>query len=110
MIHFADSELGKYGLLLNARKTRIASKHGQQKVTGVVVNDAPRPPRVFRKKVRAMFHRAAIAPAAHVENAIELSGYLSYLNGFEEINKTKAMQQYKEILHTIIQHRPKTRE
>ncbi|OLN24937.1 Retron-type RNA-directed DNA polymerase [Desulfovibrio sp. DV] len=57
-IDFAKDTLNLYELKLNDSKTRVASKHGQQKVTGVVVNEKMQPPRKFRKKIRATFYQA----------------------------------------------------
>lgn len=87
-----------YGLRLNAGKTRIASKHGQQKVTGVVVNDAPRPPRKLRREIRAAFHNAAKRRDTSPDTISYLSGYLSYLRIFKALEGSVHLKSYRRIL------------
>ena len=88
----------EYGLRLNDTKTRIASHHGQQKVTGVVVNEEPRPPREFRRKVRAAFYNAEKREDISIDLTKKLMGYLSYLMSFEQLRDTEELRKYKAII------------
>jgi len=103
MIQYARDFLrGKYGLLLNEGKTRIASHNGQQKVTGVVVNEAPRPPRTLRRKVRAAFNNASKNDAVvGKEMTLKLAGYLSYLSSFDDLRNSPELVKYRRILTEI---------
>ena len=101
-IKFARNTLSKmYGLKLNEDKTRIASSGGQQRVTGVVVNDAPRPPRKFRREVRAAFNNASKESTVSFEAIRRLSGYLSFLKSFETLNKTPEILRLQKEMETL---------
>ena len=90
-----------YGLRLNEDKTRISSRHGQQKVTGLVVNDKAIPPRTFRRQVRAAFHNAAQQRNVDLERVRRLAGYLSYLKSFDELRGTSALANYEKVLRRL---------
>jgi retron-type reverse transcriptase len=90
--------LAQKGLQLNEKKTRIASRGGQQRVTGVVVNERAQPPREMRRRVRAMLHQATLNPdEARIRLPI-LRGYVSYLNSFPALRKSEALERYRAIL------------
>lgn len=99
MIAFARDFLAdKFNLIVNEDKTRIASRHGQQKVTGVVVNEAPRPPRKFRRQVRTAFNNAPRMGEVKSELVRQLSGYLSYLSSFDQLAQTPELSNYRLVL------------
>lgn len=52
VIRFVRTELRKLGFLLNEQKTRIQRPGQQQTVTGIVVNEKPSIPAVYRRKLR----------------------------------------------------------
>ena len=93
--------LGEYGLRLNEDKTRIASRHGQQKVTGLVVNEKALPPRKFRRRVRAAFHNAYKQDRIDIDCYRHLVGYLSYLKSFAELRGTLELTEYERILQGL---------
>lgn len=93
-----DYLLGEHGLTLNDKKTRISSKHGQQKVTGVVVNEGLRPPRKLRRQIRAAFNNAEAAKAVDQGTLNSLRGYYSYLSGFDALKSTGELINYKKQL------------
>ena len=105
IIELAKVELKRdYNLLLNQQKTRISTRYSQQKVTGLVVNDeklSPRPPRKFRRRVRAAFHNAKMRETVSMREMRSLYGYLSYLKSFEHLKETMEVQKYKKILANI---------
>ena len=88
-------------LLLNEKKTRIASQSGQQKVTGVVVNMKAQPPRQLRRKVRAMFHNAEINPKRAMKRVAELRGYVNYFNSFPVLSESRDIRRYRAILAKV---------
>lgn len=94
-------ELSVKGMKLNTKKTRIASRGGQQRVTGVVVNEKALPPRILRRRVRAMFHHANKHPEEHIENLNSLKGYLSYFNSFPALKDSSELEGFKEILKRL---------
>jgi len=109
MIRTARERLvGDYGLRLNEDKTRIASRHGQQKVTGLVVNEKALPPRKFRRRVRAAFHNAYRQGRVDVDRLRHLAGYLSYLKSFQELRGTPELNEYERMLRGL--RRPPQRE
>jgi hypothetical protein len=111
MIAFArDFLLKEYSLVLNEDKTRVASQHGQQKVTGVVVNESPRPPRRFRRQVRAAFYNAFKEKIANKETIDRLNGYLSYLNSFAMLSETEELSEYRNILFDLRKRIPQTQK
>jgi len=46
------------GFKLKKDKTHLARRGARQKVTGLVVNDGPRVPRAYRRRLRAILHNA----------------------------------------------------
>ena len=87
--------LREKGLRANEKKTRIASRGGQQRVTGLVVNVHATPPRNFRRTVRAMFHNAYHNPSKYTDKLRNLQGYWSYLQSFSHLTKSKDLKKYK---------------
>jgi hypothetical protein len=90
-----------YGLRLNEKKTRIVSRHAQQRVTGLVVNDCVMPPRHFRRFVRAAFHRASTDQVFAIENRQSLVGYFNYLKGFPALRNSGQLRKFKTILRRM---------
>jgi hypothetical protein len=102
-LRFATQALRRLGLGLNSAKTRIASKGGQQRVAGVVVNVEAAPPREFRRMVRASFHNALEAPLAHREAVGRLSGYIGYLKLFPKLKESNEVRSYEAALMALRQ-------
>lgn len=100
-IVFIEEALRRLGLLINDKKTRIASKGGQQKVTGIVVNEVAQPPRKFRKQIRAMFHNADNIPQNYVAQLASLRGYVSYLQSFPHLKGSEQINKYLMICKKI---------
>lgn len=97
----AEQLLKRHGLKINDKKTRIASKGGQQRVTGVVVNSEAVPARVSRRKIRAAFHNASRSPGAFAGRTSELGGYIGYLNQFPKLQESSALTEYRRILQLV---------
>lgn len=102
LIKFCAKSLGNYGMKLQARKTRIASKSGRQVVTGLVVNQQIAPPRKYRRLVRAMFHRAVSQVDQGKINTAELSGHISFLESVPYISGRGETSKYKAILSKLL--------
>jgi hypothetical protein len=88
-------------LFLNKKKTRIASRGGQQRVTGVVVNVRSAPSRRLRREIRAMFHNAKISKAIPERKLLEMAGYLNYLNAFPKYAGSDLLDQYSRTLSSL---------
>lgn len=56
LIGFAEHLLAANGFALNGKKTAILGRGVRQKVTGIVVNEAPRVDREYRRKIRGEMH------------------------------------------------------
>lgn len=100
-IAFIKERLRKIGFLINDKKTRIASKGGQQKVTGIVVNEVAQPPKKFRKQIRAMFHKAENDPHNYVAQLSSLKGYVSYLQSFPHLKGSEQTKKYLRVCKKI---------
>lgn len=99
-IDTVTQQLGLVGLELNRKKTRVASSHSSQRVTGLVVNTEPRPPRGYRRAVRSEFDHALRDRAGVVsrEELNRLRGHFSYLRSFPILAQGREVQRYAEIL------------
>lgn len=101
-IRRSQSLLGKlYNLELHEQKTRISSRGGQQRVTGVVVNHDAAPPRIFRRRIRAMFHQASLRPREYMEQVTELRGYVGFLKSFPKLGEAREIARYEETLRGL---------
>jgi hypothetical protein len=90
--------LTNYGLQLNDRKTRIASRYGRQAVTGVVVNENASPPREKLRKIRVIFHQASIRPKNFTNRTAELAGHIGYINQFPKLRGSQKTKGYSAVL------------
>jgi retron-type reverse transcriptase len=97
-IREATARLGVRGLKINDKKTRMSRRSGQQRVTGIVVNEQPQPPRAFRRRIRAMFHQADLHPEKFAQERARLRGYLNYLKSFPVLRGSSAITRYEAIL------------
>lgn len=70
------------GFELRREKCRIVGSGGRQIVAGIVVNKAGLPPRVVRRRWRAMFHRASRYPHEFADRATKLAGVASFINQY----------------------------
>ena len=100
-LEFARFEIKKFGLKLKENKTRVASKYASQRVTGLVVNEKVLPPRKYRRKVRAMFHKANLYPEEYMNKLDELKGHLSYLNSFKSQLNDRSLRHYKGVIRKL---------
>ena len=101
LIKELEKNLKSYGLKLNHKKTLIASKGGQQRVTGIVVNEKPVPSRKYRRKVRSIFHHAKKEPLKYKSKTKELNGYYSYIKSFPDLKNNKEVSEYLSILQNL---------
>ncbi|MDF1589223.1 MAG: retron St85 family RNA-directed DNA polymerase [Gammaproteobacteria bacterium] len=102
IIQLCSKLLRSFGLRLKDKKTRIASRGGSQRVTGLVVNEKIQPPRVYQRKVRSIFHNANNHPDQYFERLSELQGHLSYLSSFVVLKDSRALRRYKMVIQKII--------
>lgn len=100
-IKYAERLLKERSLRVNAKKTRIASRGGQQKVTGVMVNVKLQPSRKLRREIRAMFHQAELHPEIFKDRILEMQGYLSYLKSFPALAESRDLHEYRRIIKNL---------
>ncbi len=93
--------LQNYGLNLNKTKTRIASAHSQQRVTGLVVNEKAAPPRELRRRIRAEFHNATKDPKISKAKIAHLRGVLAFLNMFPALAQSSTVERCKKQIEEI---------
>lgn len=73
----AGRVIAEEGFAVNAGKTRIMTRGGRQRVTGVTVNQVLGLSRRERRRIRAMLHQHGGDPARRRE----LEGHLAWVNG-----------------------------
>jgi RNA-directed DNA polymerase len=78
-----ESVLKRYGFKINSAKTRFAGPGQARYVTGLVVNEKVHPNRELRRKLRAMFHQAKVAPLQYKGRTKELLGWASFVNSYD---------------------------
>lgn len=101
LIKNISTNLKDIGLSINEKKTRIASQGGQQKVTGIVVNEISQPPRTYRRNIRSMFHHAETNPELFADKINVLKGYISYLQSFPNMQGKKEIIGYRYVCKKI---------
>ena len=91
-----------YRMRINPSKTRTARSTDQQRVTGLVVNETPQPPRTVRRNIRAAFHHAQQKGRGSLEPGeyAQLQGYYGYLSMFRDtsVSVGGALPRYRKIL------------
>jgi Reverse transcriptase (RNA-dependent DNA polymerase) len=97
-ITYASKQLEEHGLRVNRAKTRVISRQGQQRVTGVVVNEVGIPSRKYRRQVRAQFHNARLKGEVGREELNRLRGLVSYLRQFPTLRQSQSTRQLIDIL------------
>ncbi|WP_434747232.1 retron St85 family RNA-directed DNA polymerase [Pantoea sp. Lu_F5_004] len=104
LTNIARIKVSAMGFSLNDHKFRLLSYNNRQLVTGILVNGALRPPRKYRRKVRAAFHKAIKANDNSPLTINTLKGHLNYLSSFKEYG----FQFEEEKYLCIIKHLKKT--
>lgn len=101
-----DSKLGAIfsiieseGFKVNMRKVRVARRNCRQTVTGLTVNQKLNVSRSHRKRIRAIFHQAELAPGLFVHRIDELKGHIGYLDCIS--GATKNTHKYKAIVNRL---------
>lgn len=93
--------LADEGFKLKDKKTRVASNRASQRVTGLVVNEKVQPPRVYRRKLRAIFNNALRNPQEYVDRLDELYGYFGYLSSFNCGRNAKQIRKDRIALYKV---------
>lgn len=87
----AETLLNRYGLRLNAKKTRIQSQGSRQTVTGLTVNDIAQPSREQRRLIRAMLHNYKTGKLEDPKEVQKLRGWISYFRSFDHLKESFKM-------------------
>jgi retron-type reverse transcriptase len=93
--------LSAEGFNLKDKKSRVASKHASQRVTGLVVNEKVQPPREYRRKLRAIFNNALINPQEYVDRLDELYGYFGYLSSFDGARNARQIRKDRIAIYRV---------
>ncbi|HEV2388836.1 MAG TPA: reverse transcriptase family protein [Candidatus Acidoferrales bacterium] len=80
------------GFDLNKKKTRFSGPGQRNLVTGLVVNAKVQPPRILRRKLRAMFHQAEARPGRPKHSGPELLGWASFVKTYSHALGSKYMK------------------
>jgi RNA-directed DNA polymerase len=91
----------QFAFRLNDQKTRIASLHGRQVVTGVVVNEKATPSRDRLRRIRVIFHQASAAPKAFESRSNEMAGLIGYISQFPKLRGSKQVEEYSAVLAKV---------
>lgn len=77
------------GYHINPAKIRLMGPQCQRKVTGLVINAQVSVPREYRRKLRAICHRAKVTPQSTTVTSDQLHGMLAYVGQFhpEEVSR-----------------------
>lgn len=95
-----EKSLSVFRLKVNKKKTRIISSNSCQLVTGVTINNGTlRPPRKYRKEVRALFYKAEIE--RNVDLLPKLYGHLNYLKSFKNGDTPVNIKNYQLIIDKL---------
>lgn len=89
--------LKEFGLSINEGKSRIIGQGGRQMIAGVVVNQFALPPRILRRRWRAIFHRASRHPKEFTARLSSLAGTIAFVNQFSPETASK----YKQTLEKV---------
>ncbi|MCE2030154.1 reverse transcriptase domain-containing protein [Sessilibacter corallicola] len=100
LISMIKNCLRSLGLSLKDSKTRILHKSQKQLVTGLVVNEIAKPARTYRRRIRAIFHKAKLYPDSFKGKEKVLQGYLSYLSSYNCLS-SDTQSDYKQTILNI---------
>lgn len=90
----------RFSLKLNGSKTRLVSKGGQQRVTGVIVNSVPMPPRKMRRLVRAMAFNAVRDERADFDELLKIKGHFAHFSSFPNFRKSKEAKDLRSLIRS----------
>ena len=110
VIRKVRSELKKYGLFINGKKTKILHDGQRKKITGIVVNDMPNASLAYRKKIRQeMYYIRKFGLQGHLRNTCSmdltehyLHSLLGRINYVLSINHIKEFEEYKKTVISLI--------
>ncbi|EKG6860669.1 retron St85 family RNA-directed DNA polymerase [Escherichia coli] len=83
LVGIAKNKIFSLGFKINESKYRLLSYNNRQLVTGILINGPLRPPRLYRKKVRAIFDQALKSNDCRTSTLNTLKGHLNYLLSFK---------------------------
>lgn len=85
------------GFCLNNEKTRLLGPRCRREVTGIVINERIGIPRIHRRRIRAIFHKASANPYGFSTRRSELAGYIGWIG---QLHSEEA-ENYRDILSRI---------
>jgi RNA-directed DNA polymerase len=100
-IAIARELLRSFHLRLSDAKTRVVSRQGQQRVTGLIVNKFGYPPRKFRRELRAACHKVRKAGNVSRKDFDRIRGSINYLKQFEALRLSPELTSYVALLTQV---------
>jgi RNA-directed DNA polymerase len=93
-----EKTLAGSGFKINHEKSRIMGPGARQILAGLVVNRSGLPPRVKRRRWRAVFHQANLHPERYIEKSSQLRGIAAFVNEYD----SALAQKYQTIVDKIV--------
>jgi RNA-directed DNA polymerase len=103
LLWWIDAICDQEGFLERPDKRRVLRAKHQQRITGIVVNEAVHVPRADKKKFRAILHNCKKHGVASQANgrddfAAYLHGYAAYVHMVEPVHGARLMNEVEELL------------
>lgn len=104
LLHYLDEIIQSEGLTINPEKTHIMRSGGQQKVTGIVVNQVLNVERLQLRKFRALLHNIETngwngQKWGHADNILHsIEGYIHFIKMVNPVKSEKYSKQLAIIL------------
>ncbi len=98
-IKFVSTMISDEGFEVNRQKVRVARRGKSQRVTGLVVNDDVKVPRVRRRQIRSLFYHASQSPNEYLGRYSEMCGLYSFLKMIDPDDAS--LSAYKEVLEEM---------
>ncbi|MEB7345579.1 hypothetical protein NEO04_22690, partial [Enterobacter hormaechei] len=101
LVSLAKNKINNMGFTLNNAKYRLLSYNNRQAVTGILINGPLRPPRAYRRRVRAIFDQAIKSNDQTSLTINALKGHLNYLQSFKKYGFSFEETKYSLIIEKL---------
>ncbi len=101
LVSLAKNKINSMGFTLNNAKYRLLSYNNRQAVTGILINGPLRPPRAYRRRVRAIFDQAIKSNDQTSLTINALKGHLNYLQSFKKYGFSFEETKYSLIIEKL---------
>lgn len=101
LVSLAKNKINHLGFSLNNSKYRLLSYNNRQSVTGILINGPLRPPRAYRRRVRAIFDQAIKSNDQTPLTINALKGHFNYLQSFKKYGFSFEEAKYSSIIEKL---------